>query len=210
VTLPLIGRGHHVTALDVANRQLARCYLQARAAGNADLLATVGADMRDLKRAAGAHGPFDLVIAPFRALLHVADEAARVFEQAASVLRPGGRLAFDVFSPNADAALQFDGEWQLRRRVDDDGANGAWAIWERGTWLPEVPGLRLEVRCDPVPSDAERSRTVRMVLQTPAPQQWRSAIADAGLDLESVFGWFDERPLDPSSPDSVWVARRPD
>jgi hypothetical protein len=41
------------------------------------------------------------------------------------------------------------------------------------------------------------------------PDEWRGLLEQAGFDPIRGYGWFDKRPLEPGSTDSVWVARRP-
>ena len=40
-------------------------------------------------------------------------------------------------------------------------------------------------------------------------EEWDAAIADAGLEVEALYGWFDRRPFDETSREFVYVARRP-
>lgn len=137
--------------------------------------------------------PVNLVICPFRALMHAPTWAdkRRVFESAAAALQPGGRFAFNVFvmSPfiaarNHDELQHVDGAWQRIRhvpaenRIDlergrDDETHGVISLW----WLTksECEGL----------------------------------IDVAGLQIEALYGWFDRRPFDEESLEMVWVARKP-
>ena len=212
VTSPLIARGHSVWGVDVATEQLARSRVRAREAGHGELMHPVTADMRELAGSVAraqlpAAGTVDLVIAPFRALLHVAADATTVFAGARELLRPGGMLAFDVFHPTSEAMDGVDGEWQLRRRLDR-AAGERWAIWERATLADDGDRLTLDVRCDRLDLPTHPQRSARMLLQTPPPHHWSDALAAAGLELESVSGWFDESPFEPGMTDSVWVARR--
>ena len=39
--------------------------------------------------------------------------------------------------------------------------------------------------------------------------EWEAAIAEAGLEIEALYGWFDRRPFDDTSREFVYVARRP-
>ena len=39
------------------------------------------------------------------------------------------------------------------------------------------------------------------------PEDWRRLLEAAGFANIEGFGWFDRRPLEPGSTDSVWVAR---
>ena len=95
----------------------------------------VRADMRDLPDL----GSFALVTVPFRALLHLRDDDERlaVLQRRAQRLRPGGRLAFDVFHPDRIDIEETHGRWlerepgiheralgTRRAQPDADGAHG--------------------------------------------------------------------------------------
>ncbi|MBC7643968.1 MAG: class I SAM-dependent methyltransferase [Thermoleophilia bacterium] len=215
VTNPLLARAHEVWAVDIAAGQLARAAASAADQGYAAQLHTVVADMRALDHtpASTTFAPLassiDLVIAPFRALLHVAPDATKVFTAVCALLRPDGMVAFDVFHPTPAVMDGIDGVWQLRRRLDRDGGE-RWAIWERATLSADGEELILDVRCDRQDLPTEPSRSASMLLHVPPPHHWSDAIAAAGLELVSVSGWFDESPFEPGMTDSVWIARRPE
>ena len=67
------------------------------------------ADMRDLD----FEDASDLVICPYRALLHLPTWAdrRRVFERVARALRPGGRFAWNAFVFDHRFAAEADGKW---------------------------------------------------------------------------------------------------
>lgn len=146
-------------------------------------------DMRELE----LDEPVELVICPFRALLHLPTWAdrRRTFERVAAALRPGGRFAFNVFAFSGDVAARLDGvrqergdSWEIPRyawadsRVDITRGRGAEEVGMLQLWWlgrSELEGL-IEV---------------------------------SGLEVEALHGWFDERPYDDSSLEMVWVARKP-
>ena len=203
ITLPLLARGHHVTAVDVAGVQLDLLQSVATRNGTDSRLRVEHADLRDAL-AGHADSEFDAIIAPFRCLLHVAHDAESIMVDAARVLRPGGVLAFDVFHPPPGTESSLAASWQLRRRVDMP--DGAWSIWERASADASQDALRLDVRCD---GPGGVSRISSMTLHTPPPHHWRDAVEAAGLHLVSAWSWFDGAPFELSAPDSVWLARRP-
>jgi SAM-dependent methyltransferase len=146
-------------------------------------------DMRELE----LEEPVELVICPFRALLHLPTWAdrRRTFERVAAALRPGGRFAFNTFAFSGEVAARLDGARQER--------GDSWEIpsyvWAdsridltRGRGDDEVGTLRLWW--------IGRS-------------ELEGLIDVAGLELEALHGWFDERPYDDSSLEMVWVARKP-
>lgn len=227
VALPLAAAGHAVTAVDLSGRQLARLEQRASETGVAERVTAIRADMRELEVAPAS---FDLVLAPFRCMLHVAADRTDVLGAVARAVRPGGAFAFDVFHPDAAQIASTDGRW-IRRRTEPT-ASGRWRFDERARYSgvagwPAAPlGMEVDVRCrwgaklmrsrrdapellpDPEPGDPhERRTTLRLTLLSG--DAWRRSLADAGLELDGAYGWFDGRPLVPGDDDLVWVARRP-
>jgi ubiquinone/menaquinone biosynthesis C-methylase UbiE len=141
-------------------------------------------DMRELELDA----PVDLVICPFRALLHLPTWAdrRRAFERVAAALKPGGRFAFNAFAFSGTiAARQERGDsWEIPRYVWADSRIDI----TRGRGDEEVGTLRLWW--------IGRS-------------EFEGLTEVAGLEVEALYGWFDERPYDDSSLEMAWIARKP-
>ena len=145
--------------------------------------------MRDLPEL----GTFPLVTVPFRAFLHLRDDAERlaVLRALYTRLQPGGTLAFDVFHPDrADIAETHD-RWIEREP----------GIEERALWDEAGRSLALAVRTGDVEAEME--------LWWIGPDDWRRLLAEAGFERIESYGWFDRRPLEPDSTDSAWLAHRP-
>jgi len=230
ITIPLAADGHRVTAIDRSREQLQLLEGRAARLGLADRIRIVEADMRALDDIV-APASVDLVLAPFRALLHVTPDRDALFAAARRALRPGGVLAFDVFHPTAEQVGTTHGRWLHRREAHTE--RGAWSFQERARYLPELAaepgGLKLEVdvRCrwrarrarirrpswelvEPDPSPSERGdRHALLELQLVPAERWAASLADAGFTVDGSYGWFDARPLEPHDDDSIWVARVP-
>ncbi len=60
--------------------------------------------------------PVELVICPFRSMLHMPDETEklRALRAAHALLVPGGRLIFDVFAPSREDIQETNGLWLER------------------------------------------------------------------------------------------------
>ena len=146
-------------------------------------------DMRELELEA----PVELVICPFRALLHLPTWAdrRRTFERVAAALKPGGRFAFNVFAFSGEVAARLDGARQER--------GDSWEI-PRYVWADS----RIEITRG---SGDEEAGTLR--LWWIGRSEFEGLIDVAGLEVEALYGWFDERPYDDSSLEMVWVARKP-
>ena len=189
IAVPTAAAGIHVIGVDSSSGMLDVCRRRAREAGVAKLL-----DLRlgDLS-APPVSERVRLVTCPFRAYLHLADEAARVdaLRAARQLLVPGGRLIFDVFAPHRDDIEHTHGRWIEREPQ----------IFERADWDEDAQTLTLSVR------GAEGETTMRLAW-IPA-GQWRETLEQAGFEVERVYGWFDYRPYRDQE-DMVFVARRPD
>jgi SAM-dependent methyltransferase len=225
IGVPLAVAGHRVTAIDLAPAQLERFAAKAEAADVDRRTCTVVADIRELG-ALVPPGSADLVLAPFRALLHVTPDRDAVLAAAHACLRPGGVLAFDVFHPSAEQVAATHGTWLQRR--DEPTTHGRWRFQERATYAPEraaEPGglaLEVDVRCrwsrtrranrdaafaDPA-GDAPHERATRLDLQLVPAERWTASLLRASFTIDGSYAWFDARPLDVDDDDSIWVARR--
>lgn len=184
VAVPVAARtGRRVVGIDLSPAMIAGAAERARAAG-VELDLRLG-DMRELALEVRT----DLVICPFRSLLHLRghDERLRVFRRVAETLVPGGRFAWNAFVFDPQIAAELDGKWReqggVRHRVDYDYG---------------------EHRID---LTLEGGPTIRVWWA--APEEWDRLVEESGLELEARYGWFDRRPFDEDSREVVCVARRP-
>jgi SAM-dependent methyltransferase len=189
IAVPIAQAGIRVIGVDASEQMLEVCRESADQAGVGDLLDLRHGDLRD--------PPVDervsLAICPFRAFLHLVDDGERLqgLEAARDLLVPGGRLAFDVFTPS---------------RADIDETHARWlerepGIFERAHWDEQNRSLTLAVRGP----EGESTLTLGWV----SPPEWAELIRLAGFQLEACYGWFDRRPY-AGGEDTVWVARRPE
>jgi ubiquinone/menaquinone biosynthesis C-methylase UbiE len=141
-------------------------------------------DMRDLDLVEAS----DLVICPYRALLHLPTWAdrRRVFERVARALRPGGRFAWNAFVFDHDYAVRFDGKWQ-------DEPRRHFTQYARGD-------NRVDITLEDGPT---------LSLWWVTRSEWYGLMDVAGLEPAALYGWFDRRPFDDSSSEFVWIARKP-
>ncbi len=185
IAIPTALAGVHLIGVDSSPGMLAVCLERARQAGVADRL-----DLRlgDLRRP-----PVDkrvaLVTCPFRAYLHLADDAERLeaLRAARDLLRPDGRLVFDVFAPSREDIEDTDGRWIEREPGID----------ERADWDLVAQRLTLSVR--------GASGESTMQLSWLEPERWHSLLAEAGFEVAACYGWFDRRPY-AGGEDTVWIA----
>ncbi|MGZ4292441.1 MAG: class I SAM-dependent methyltransferase, partial [Gaiellaceae bacterium] len=150
IAIPTAAAGIHVIGVDSSQGMLDVCAEQGRQAGVEALL-----DLRlgDLRRP-----PVDervpLVTCPFRAFLHLSSDEDRRTALAAAhrLLRPDGRLVFDVFTPSKEDIEETHGRWIEREP----------GILERADWDIEEQTLTLSVRGE------DRASTMKLWWLEPA------------------------------------------
>jgi SAM-dependent methyltransferase len=138
--------------------------------------------------------PVELVICPFRALLHTPTWAdrRRVFETVAAALKPGGRFAWNSFVFSPFVAAQNHG-----RRQERGGG-----LWELVRQVPADNRIDL--------TRGRGDETDGMVqLWWVTKSEWDGLVEVSGLEVEALYGWFDRRPFDDESKEFVYVARKP-
>jgi len=137
--------------------------------------------------------PVDLVICPFRALLHAPTWAdkRRVFESVAAALRPGGRFVWNSFVFSPFVAARNHGTKQTR------GSD----LWEL---VRQVPA---DNRIDLTRGRSEREDGM-VKLWWVTKSEWEGLLDVSGFETEALYGWFDRRPFDEDSLEFVWVARK--
>jgi SAM-dependent methyltransferase len=188
IAIPTAMAGVHVIGVDSSPGMLEVCRQRAELAGVSELI-----DLRlgDLEQPP-VQERVGLVTCPFRSLLHLLDDVARLraFRAARELLVPGGRLVFDVFAPGAADIADTHGRWLEREP----------GIFERADWDSRARTLSLSVRGE--------SGATTFVLAWLSPDEWRALLERAGFQVLGCFGWFDRRPYS-GGEDTVWVARRP-
>jgi SAM-dependent methyltransferase len=184
IAVPIAERtGRRVIGIDLSEAMLAGAAERAARAG-VELDLRQG-DMRDLQ----LDEPTDLVICPFRSLLHLPTRAdrLRVLERVREALVPGGRFAWNAFVFDPAIAAEIGGTWReqggVRHRVDYD-------FDERRIDLTLEGGATVPIWWVGV-------------------DEWDALVAEAGLAVEARYGTFDRDPLDETSREAVYVVRRP-
>ena len=141
-------------------------------------------DMREL----ALEQPVELIICPFRSLLHLRTWADKrqLFERVAAALRPGGRFAWNVFAFSPFVAVQVEGKRETRGE----------------TWQ-EVRNVPADNRIDLVRGEG----VIPLWWMTRAEQEGLCDVA--GLEVEALYGGFHQEPYDETTLEMVWVARKP-
>ena len=161
IAVPIAEAGVRVIGIDGSPAMLDIARERARAAGVEELLDLRHGDLREPPVAEQVQ----LVLVPFRSLLHMTTDAerGRALAAAFSLLEPGGRLVFDVFAPSKEDVEATHGRWLEREP----------GIFERADWDEGERTLTLSVR------RGEEAST--MLLAWLSPVEWSRLLERAGI-----------------------------
>jgi ubiquinone/menaquinone biosynthesis C-methylase UbiE len=140
-------------------------------------------DMREL----ALDQPAALIYCPYRALLHLPTWAdrRRTFERVAASLLPGGRFAWNAFAFDHQVAVRLDGRHQNE---------------------PVPHTIRYAVGDNRIDITLDEGGTSSIWWATK--NEWLGLLDVAGLQLEALYGNFEEKPVDDNSREYVFIARR--
>ena len=147
-------------------------------------------DMREL----ALDEPVDLIICPYRSMMHMPTWSDRraVFEAVSASLRPGGRFAWNTFVLSPFLVARFDGKRQV---ISED-------LWEEMTYA--LGDGRLDITRGRG-ADTHGSLSLWCVTRG----EWDGLIEVAGLETEALYGGFAREDFEDDSDEFVWVARKP-
>ena len=187
IAIPIAEAGIRVIGIDSSPEMLAVARERAAAAGVSELVDLRVGDLREPP----VSERVPLVICPFRSLLHMETEAAKLeaLRAVRALLDPGGRFVFDVFSPSAEDIGETHDRWLEREP----------GIFERAVWDKGTRTLALSVRSGEV--------TETFDLHWLSAPEWLALLDAAGFDVDEVYGWFDRRPYD-GDEDMVFLSRK--
>ena len=174
--------GRPVIGIDSSPAMLKQARERAAEAG-VDLDLREG-DIRDLT----LDEPAALIYCPFRALLHLPTWAdrRRTFERVAASLQPGGRFAWNAFAFDHQIAARLDGQHQ-------------------DVPVPHTVHYAVgENRIDLTLDDGGTSS-----LWWPTKNEWLGLLDVAGLEVEALYGDFDQEPVGDESREYVFIATTP-
>jgi SAM-dependent methyltransferase len=175
ISVPLAQAGYQVIAVDPSEAMRSQLRANAERAGVLERIDIRAGALLD----PGVEGTYDRVLIPFRSLLHLADDDARLtaLHAARTLLTDGGCLAFDVFAPTPEDIKATQGRWHHR----DSGAR------ERADWHRPDGTTRVEVEM--------RGRATTLVLHPISAERWLALVAEAGLEVITAWGDFDGDPV---------------
>ncbi len=211
ILLPIARSGRTIHGLDASAAMLDRCRakLQQEAKAVQQRVTLHRGDARafDLGR------QFDLVIAPFRVFQHLTsvEDQLAFLDSAARHLRPGGRLAFDVFNPNFAALLSADGveREDTPETVLPDGRSFRRAARvSRVRWIDQVSEIELIHYISKEPGGPVERRVMSFDMRWFLRAELVHLLARGGFRVRSIYGDTDRSTLTDKSPDLVVCAER--
>lgn len=186
IAVPIAEAGFPVIGIDASPEMLAIAREAASAAGVEEFVELRVGDI--------ANPPVServpLVICPFRSLLHMEDEDAKLsaLRAARGLLAPDGHFVFDVFAPSPEDIEETHDRWWEREP----------GIYERAVWDENTRRLSLSVRSGDV--------SATFALHWLSLPEWLRLLELAGFEVEATYGWFDLRPF-AGEEDMVFVCR---
>ncbi len=200
--------GKSIIGVDSSAEMLHRCRARAQAAGVLDRLKLIHADFRDFS----LPEPAELVTIPFHTLGHLVtmDDKRAGLRQIYSQLAPGGRLIFDHFVYDPDAALRYSGV-TLRAEYTNPESGQDTLLWMTTRYEPESQTIRIIAWTDEIDGVGVliRRQYRRLSFSWLEPEQTRKLLEETGFGIEALYGDFDRSPFSEDSPEQIWVARRP-
>lgn len=195
--------------MDTSDTMLARC--KAKLSGEPrlvqDRVTLHAGDVRnfDLSKT------FDLVVAPFRIMQHLAtiDDQLRFLESVARHVVPGGRFIFDVFNPNFAALVAADGieREDTPEQALPDGRSFRRAVRVAGVrWVEQVSEIEILYYVSPAPGARAERHVHSFDMRWFVPAELLHLMVRSGFRIRSVFGDFDRSPLKDGSREQIVCA----
>jgi len=209
VVLPLARAGFEVTGLDLSPHMLAmaRRKLEKEQSDVRARVRLVEGNMRDF----ALDDRFGLILIPnrsFQILLERRDQR-RCLERCAAHLRPGGRLAIDVFNVR-HARLATPGG--VDEKPHEYAGPGGVTVRETGHADYDIANQRLLWHARYECTAAAGAVTVReynLALRYFFRFEMEWMLEACGFEVEALYGDFDRTPFAADSPEMIFVARKP-
>ena len=209
VSLMLAEAGFDVTGVDISPKMVARATAKAKEAGLSDRARFVVGDMAEPE----AGGGFALVCFPFRSfqsMLTVEDQR-QALENAGALLKSGGLLALDMFSPDIEQLGDQRDESVPFHVRDVDQPNGSTLVlWGQNLWdaVAQVNSARLII--EEIDSTGLMLRRLYrdFDLRYTFRYEMEHLLELSGFTVEALYGDFEGGEVSEHSDDLVWVARK--
>lgn len=200
IAIPTAQAGVEVIGIDIVPEMLEVARARAEAAAVASRLRLVQGDMRSFVLDA----PVPLVTIPFRAFLHNLEDVDQQATLAACyrALRPGGRLALNVFNPDLSIARRW-ADKSARHYEPFDAAGRIEAHHEFDVATPRrIVTSKLRWR------EGGATRRGALTLRYVTRKEMERLLREAGFTVEALYGDCLGTPFAASSTELVFVARR--
>jgi SAM-dependent methyltransferase len=201
--------GKHIVGIDASSQMLQRCRARAQAAGVLDRVTLLQADFRDFT----LPQPAELITIPFHSIGHLVtmDDKREGLRHICNQLAPGGRLIFDHFVFDLEAARSRYGVANLRAEYVHPDTGRDTLLWVTSRYEPENQTMRIIAWTDEIDGVGVlvRRQYRRLNFSWLEPVQTRTLLEEAGFEIEALYGDFDRSPFGDDSPEQIWVARRP-
>lgn len=156
---------------------------------------------------------FDLVVIPYNSFLlflSVADQRIaldRVFQH----LKPGGRLALDVFTPDLWRLTREDGQLYYRADVTNPESGKRYVLWEQSSAdnLTQMIASRYIIENLTIDGVVERRTYKEVLFRYIYRYEMLHLLTLAGFADVDVYGDFNYGDLTEDSEVMVWVATKP-
>jgi len=207
VAIPIARAGQDVIGVDASNAMLTEAARRAAMEGVADKIRFVDADMRTFV----ADPAVELVIIPFRGFLHLltVEDQLSTLDAIRRSLVSGGRLVLNIFVPAPELVVA-----QNSRRISHgdfvDERGRRCEMWGVPEYDVTTQLLHLRIGLDVY--EAERlvdTTETGFDLRAIHRYEFEHLLIRAGFEIEALYGWFDERPLEGDAREQIWVARKP-
>ena len=206
VAIEVARAGQDVIAVDRSDALMTEGARRAAAAGVAERIRWVHADMRTWV----ADEPVDLVMIPFRSFLHVTstEEQLATLDAIRRTLTPGGRLVLNIFVPDAAHIARNDGVRRLQTEFNDERGRRC-EVWAVSSYGGADQSLSVRAIMEVYDGDrlldvTETELALRMVYR----YEMEHMLARTGFEVEALYGWFDRRQFEARSEEMVWMATR--
>ena len=211
ILLPLARAGRRVVGVDSSREMLDRC--EAKLREEADSVRERATLRQSDVRSFDLGATYDLAIAPFRVVQHLAtiEDQLHFLDAVRRHLAPEGRFVFDVFNPHFSALAAVDGierEDTPEQRLPDGRSFRRTARVSRVRWVEQISEIELIYYVSPTPG-AQADRHVHAFdMRWYLRAELEHLLARAGFRVEAIYGDFARGALSDDSPELVVCARQ--
>ena len=215
VAIPIAQLGVNVVGIDSSPAMLAVARRKLRSlnfgAGSLELKAD---DMRELSLAdsSGEGRRFPLVTIPFRgflALMTVEDQV-RALSAIHRHLLPTGKLAFNIFVPDPNMALEQGGVFRHIMDVSDPHTRASHVLYQNSDYDTHSQIVSIRMRIEELDADGVVTRSLYRSYDLRYCYRWEvhHLLRSCGFEVEALYGDFDGTEFDEDSTEMIWVARK--